>query len=307
MGGGGGVVTAATRHGQESGGDGSSSRPVESRGQVAAVAEGGCRQAVLSSDDVLGGIFSFLVDGHTTSRGGGRMAIRELIELSAVCRKWRAVGVWPRWWSDIGSNVLPAFPDRFERSRGDPRSVVLEHGRLVCRPKARMFSAMRWMYDWTINFEIFDSRDGLQLLSLRAGLYCLPHGYADEMHVKPCFELSVSLPWFSEATPFSTRSRGRSSMQDYLQQYVQRCMELRVSVQDTRSGKMGMLWQNKWHHGNRQSCRAASVAELSNFNLPAGSLRVEVASESFITCPSSEDSFVPRMTFFVQPEPGRRT
>jgi hypothetical protein len=161
-----------------------------------------------------------------------------------VCRKWREVGAWDTWWEGVEAYTLPMLWEAEGASAGSPRGRVLEYGRFL-EGQRQVFEEQgeEWLLGLEGHVEAFDRMDGLQMLSMRG-----PVVFSEvEGFVTLGFTPQVRGTW----APFSVASRdplGRyARLADFVSDgnkaHYPSSLCIRVTLRDTRTGQMALVWE----------------------------------------------------------------
>jgi hypothetical protein len=248
---------------------------------------------VLTDDDLLGSIFGFL-QGKT-----GRQSVKVLGHLGLVCRQWRKVACWEHWWTGIVAEVLPLSGG--EDGKGDAeatRTRLVHYGRMLVEGR-RAWRCETWADGLELQFEVFDTFDGMQLLSAKGAPCFVQSGGAYELQLKPCDRLEV------RASPFSSADRGCAEMVDFAT-YVWWSNDadelgglcVRVTVSDLRTGRKALLWEEG--RGTEREC----VAPVGDWQ-SSGAVGIESMSDGVVHNCSQHLDVECSTSIIVRPEDGQ--
>lgn len=148
---------------------------------------------VLSCDDLLSNVFTFLAAGEATARH----SIRRLGTASLVCRRWRKVALRKELWGPIARTIIPSMPTGVSygywssEEEGDPveavadRHRVLSYGRMLVTQK-KLWCGNDWRRGLELMLEVVDRKDGMTMLVAR-GILTIRWGcqLACRLGVKP--------------------------------------------------------------------------------------------------------------------------
>jgi hypothetical protein len=204
-------------------------------------------RGVLLDGDVLGCVWGFVLGGS------GRQDVCVLGQLSVVCRKWRAVSSREAWWGRIAEDMLPLlWEEEQEGQAGSSRGRVVQYGRFLKGQRELAHIPHldnAFLEGLEGHVEVFDRMDGLQMFSMRGAVSFTQH------HEYLTMKLSNEGPRPSlhvEGAAFSAASRAPLGMRltRTVRAYFTRgnreeypcCLCIRVTLRDTRTGRMAVVW-----------------------------------------------------------------
>jgi hypothetical protein len=186
---------------------------------------------VLADEDLLGCIFGFL-------RGMmARQSVKALGQLGLVCRTWRKVACWEKWWAGIRKAVMPG---RGMSPGTSARTHLMQYGRMLVEER-RVWRFDNWTDGLEMHFEVFDRRDGMQLLSARGSpIFCREAEHEYELQLRNDESLYLWSPLFSP------KDRGCEDISAFTERTWWHDDDpglcVRVSMSDRRTGRRVLLW-----------------------------------------------------------------
>jgi hypothetical protein len=190
---------------------------------------------VLTEDDMLGCIFGFL-QGKTA-----RQSVKVLGQLRLVCRTWREVACWEQWWGEIREELIPSSGIDGQVRREGGRTRLMQYGRMLVE-RISIWRVDTWTDGLEMHFEVFDRRDGMQLLSARGTpIFC----YLDRDEYELQLQHDASLR-VRESLPFSPKDRGCEDISTFTKGKWWHAdgpgLCVRVSMSEQRTGRRVLLW-----------------------------------------------------------------
>jgi hypothetical protein len=202
-------------------------------------------KGVLLDGDLLGCVWAFVLGGS------GRQDVCVLGQLSVVCRKWRGVSLQEAWWGRIAEDMLPLlWEEEQEGQAGSSRGRVVQYGRFLEGQRElahKMDSAYLFLEGLEGHVEVFDRMDGLQMLSMRGPVsFAERDGYLFMEFLTESPQVQIKNAAFSSASRDPVLRRF-ASMEEYLErghgEEYPCCLCLRVTLRDTRTGRMAVVWE----------------------------------------------------------------